>query len=149
MDNVEKMVEMVTAEIMRRTGKQERGKRFLVLGSDPKCEIAECLRKDFPVEVKQDIGDAHNYDFVVLPAAYFDDPNVKVQTLPKAEACENTEKDTGKILDLSEMKLISERGLADKYSPHIDTIRISKKSIITSLAADFIRANDIYVERVE
>lgn len=58
------------------------------------------------------------------------------------------EKVSDKIADLSEKKLISEVELKNIYKSGIEKVSVSKKSILTPLAMDYVRINKIKINRV-
>jgi propanediol utilization protein len=65
---------------------------------------------------------------------------------PAEERCCPAE-ESGGALDLSGLKLISERELVDKYSSGMNTVLIAQKALITPLAMDFIRNKKLSIER--
>ena len=162
MNNIDKLVEMVTAEIMKRMeeeAKQEETKSFLVLGKDPDCKIADCLRKDFSVDVKPDLKDMQNYEYVVLPVSYINKIHAAQHTVSEHAVCETQDecesrecvKPEEDLLDLTDMKLIHERILTGKCSGSAMKagIRIRKNAIVTQLATDYIKRHKLTLVRVD
>lgn len=142
MDNLDKLVDAVTKEIMRRIEQAEK-KKILVLGKDEDRDIADCLQERFTADIKPSLKELQDYDFVVMPAAY----------VLKMMKWDNLEAPAGEchldVLDMTGKKLIHERELREKCGSSITTLRIDKKAIITQLAADFIKQRKIYIVRVE
>lgn len=150
MENMDKLVEAITAEIMRRIRQEEQTKRFLVLGNDPACEIAECLQREFSAEVKPDLDTVQDYDFVVLPVADFNKlVSGRICGADANSLGESPSGADGETLDFTGRKLLHERELAEKCSARVRSIRIAKKTIVTQLAADYIKKNKIAVVRVD
>lgn len=146
MDNMDKLVEMVTAEIIRRMSQQASDK-ILVLGKDSNCPIAGCLQSKFDAAVEPNLDNVDEYGFVVLPVGYL---NKLLSRTTSSEIKESTHADTsGAVLDLTHKKLIHEREIMEKCSAKISTIQISKKAIVTQLAADLIKKHKITIVRVD
>ena len=161
MENIDRLVEMVTAEILKRIKCEEKTKSVLIVGENPDCDLAGCLQEKFTTTVKPDLNDVRDYDYVVLPVKCLNElmsgasgvsgdsggsggecKTVAVTCEPACEPC-------GETLDFTCKKLIHEKALYEIYTAKVDAVRIAKKAIVTQLAADFIKKHNIAIIRVD
>lgn len=142
MDNLdmERLVDAVTKEIMKRLNTGT--KRVLVLGGGKDCEIASLLSGAFSVDCKDSLDNAAAYDYVVLPSSVLGGDGGKA-------AATRHEPPAGEALDLTGKRLIHERELREKCTGGASCVRVDKKAIITSLAADYIKSRKLTVLRVD
>lgn len=139
--NMERLVNAVTEEIMRRlnTG----AKSVLILEGDKDCEIATLLNGAFAVDCKTSLENADAYDYVVLPASVFGGFDRAKAPVACAEAA------AGGVLDFTGKRLLHERELREKCTNGVSCVKVDKKAIITSLAADYIKSRKLTVLRVD
>lgn len=147
-DQVDRLVDAVTGEIMKRLGeagskeaKPADKKSFLVLGKDPACPVAACLNRDFRAETGPNLDRVHDYDFVVMPVYYLDRLTGQKQTDGAAPVGNG-------VLDFTGRRLIHERELREKLSSAAKILRVDAHAMITSLAQDYIKKRGLTVERV-
>lgn len=142
---LDSIVNAATKQIMQRLGEGEKGgeKRILVLGKDADCPIRACLSRDFEAETGPDLARAEEFDFVVLPTWYLD--RLRGGTPPQAAS--GAVALSGDTLDFSGQALLHERELRDKCMAAVKAVRVGKKTIITALAADYIRKRGLEVRR--
>lgn len=142
-----RLIEAVTKRIMQQLGAESAPrKRILVLGKDPACPIATCLNRDFIAETGLDLSHAGEYDFVVLPSNFLE----RMRECGPGTSGNNVaagSKTGGATLDFTGHRLLHERELRDKCTAAIDTLRVGKRTMITSLAADYIRKRGLTVLR--
>ena len=138
--DLEKLVDAVTKEIMRRLREQDTRPSVLIL--EPDCPVSPLFQPEYEVTCAPDAGNRQAYDYVLVPRARYDVfcTNCVASASaspppegPKAEPC------PGSVLDWSEKKLIHERELAEACTHNIKSLRIGHRAIVTSLAADLIR----------
>lgn len=157
MDNMDQLVDKITAEILRRMkekiqeaqAEEQATKRFLVLGKDPHCEIAALLGQTYQADVKPNLHDAQDYDFVVMPVSFLS--RLGTKSTAKPEACSVVPEVAAQdhVLDLTEKKLLHERELMERCSARTGSIRIGKRAIVTHLAMDYLKKQGITVVRVD
>ena len=141
--DLEKLVDSVTKEIMRRLREQEAQKRVLVL--EPDCPLTPLLEQEYAVDYAQDLRGAQEYDYVLVPRAQI--AALCGAAASSAAAAEKPACSGDGALDFTGKKLIHERELAEACKYGIKSLRVCKKAIITSLAADLIRDRGLTVIR--
>lgn len=140
--NMERLVQSVTETVMKRLVQpptESQRKRFLVLGKDPDCPVRACLGRDFEADIRPNLDDAKQFDYAVLPVWYLD----KLRgAAPAAEPSAPTA-----CIDLRRQHLLHERELRERCGSGVKAVRVGKTTIITSLAADFLKSRGLTVLR--
>ena len=145
--DLDQLVELITKEILKRIGGVKQ-KSVLALEGCPSGIISE----EYEVKNDKDGG----YGYVLMTAEAYQALCRKdtvvceapVQTAPSAEVCESPkdeEAPKGTFIDLSHKRLLHERDLRDNNARRGDSIKVSRRTIITALAHDYAKSIGIKI----
>lgn len=151
---MERLVDAVTARILSRLRQPPEPpaasaakQRLLVLGKDSACPIRDCLNREFEAELRPDLDDANRFDFVVLPSSYLARLRGGAPAARETERRDNAMECRDNIVDCRSQRLLHERELREKYHTAAKTVRVGKHTMITPLAADFLKSRGLAVVR--
>lgn len=135
--DLDKMVDAVTQEIMRRLNGQGAA-RVVVFGDVPDGLLAG----GYDVTKGREYADVAGCDYIVMTAASFAQfhGGAAAPTAPAAEECCCCE---GAMIDLTGKRLIHERDLRDHNAKNGDVVKVAGNAIITALAHDYAKGHGI------
>ena len=146
--DIDKMVEAVTAEIMRRMN-QNCHPKVAVFGSIPPDLIGE----EYELKAANSCADTEGCDFILMTAESFRAVHggggtasvVPAQAVASATVAANG----AKTLDLAGKHLIHERDLREAGVQCGDVVKVAKKAIVTALAFDYAKSTGVKIIKGE
>ncbi len=146
--NKETLIQRVMDEVLRQLRQTEK-ERLLVVGVVDSA-VEQLLANHFNVACQADATGAEAYDYVLVRRKDLHQiTGVAGQAMP-SETCEEHPAPAttpNEVLDMTSSKLIQEKELKRLYKNGIKAVKTGPKTVITPLAADFMRAHHIEVIR--
>lgn len=133
----DKLVEHITAEVLRRLERPSQKPRLFLLSDMTASDLTSYLKGYFSVHTAEDLPTLQEHDFVLLPATQLQQFLGDKPSVP----------DIADSLDLTVHRLIHARLLQECSSPATREILISPRAIITPQAHDWLREKGIALLR--
>lgn len=144
--DIDKLVEAVTKEIMKRLDSAKCCSKVLLVG-----EVCDSvLGPDTEATKTESCDSAAGFDYVVMSAEKYDELlscKGSGPSGPQSE-CQASCSCSGSQIDLSKLHLIHERHLREKNAKAGDEVLVCKKAIVTALANDYAKSKGAKITRI-